>query len=135
MKTFFCLGNKWIAHLTQLFTHVLRNRCTKSIRKLLKNLSSLVVFLMFSTHILRAWWLRLKNLFKNFAEPCYEEHSCNVWSVWQHHIPRNIFSWKLYVILICSPWWQQDYFDRSWNLSTNFKITNFKIITSCCIYL
>ena len=28
VKTLFYLGNKWIAHLTKLFTHVLQNRCS-----------------------------------------------------------------------------------------------------------
>ena len=34
MKTLFCLGNKWIAHLTQLLTRAIQNRCSESIRKI-----------------------------------------------------------------------------------------------------
>ena len=39
----------------------------------------------------------------------YEELSRKAWSIWQHHIPQNIFFRKLSVIVI-EPWpcWQQD---------------------------
>ena len=40
MKTFFYLGNKWIAQWTKRFTHVLQNGCSYSIRKFPRKLST-----------------------------------------------------------------------------------------------
>ena len=48
---FFYFANKRVAHLTQLFTSILQNRCPKRIRKFQRKLSILGSFLQCSAHI------------------------------------------------------------------------------------
>ena len=63
---------------------------------------------MLNTYISKTWWLFLKNWFKNFVKQCHEELSSKTWSMWEHHIPQNIFFWKLYIIIRLLVCWQQD---------------------------
>ena len=53
-------------------------------------------------------------------EPYYEKFSGKAVSMGYHHIPGNIFSMKLWVIIRHSLWWQKNSFYRSWNLSPKF---------------
>ena len=80
--------SRWMDVNTHTHTRVLQNRYSKSIRKFPRKLSSQEQFSsIFST------------LIKSFAEIYPEKLSSKAWSVRQHHIPRNIFSQKLQVII------------------------------------
>ena len=68
---------------------------------------------MFSIYISRTWWEVLKNQFKNFVKLYHEELSNKAWSMWQHHIPQNIFFWQQDSLLLTGPEIYPQIYDRT----------------------
>ena len=93
---FIYLGNKWIAQLTIFLCMFYRIVVLKEVYQNFQDSCENRWFSsMFSTYISRTWWLLLKDLFKNLVKTYHEELPSKAWSMSQHHIPQNIFFWKL----------------------------------------
>ena len=91
VKTLSCLGNKWIAKLTKLFTHVLQNRCSESIKKFSRKLASQVVFFNGQYIYFYNWKVNLKILWNHIMKN-FQLKYCQCDSV---IFPRNISFWRL----------------------------------------
>ena len=114
VKTLFCLGNKWIAHLRELLTRLLQNPFFTSITQFSEKAVTFGSFLKVKHTYFRRWWLFLKNLFKNFVRLYHEELSSNTWSMWQfaqfsqfgqgENIPGHLSERGVYLLVLKTAW-------------------------------
>ena len=103
-NSYFCVTSKY--HLLMFVSLNIKKRCHKKVsvcfynlgEKTFKSSSFCNISVMVLFEICQRFKGHFLNEFRvsfNFVKPYHDELSSKAWWIWQHHIPQNIFFWKL----------------------------------------